>query len=156
MGDSSSCRFKWTIESFTKLSVRKLYSDIFYVGGYKWRILIFPKGNNVDHLSMYLDVADSETLPYGWSRDAQFSLSVINQIHSEGTVEKVRKHVFNASESDWGFASFIPLSELNSSASGFILKDTCIVEAEVKLCGLDKEEVKKKEEAEACVDNVIK
>ncbi|KAL2945553.1 Ubiquitin carboxyl-terminal hydrolase 12 [Bienertia sinuspersici] len=32
------------------------------------RILIFPKGNNVDFLSMYLDVADAVNLPYGWSR----------------------------------------------------------------------------------------
>ena len=52
------------------------------------RVLIFPKGNNVDHLSMYLDVADSATLPYGWSRYAQFSLSVVNQIHSKYTVRK--------------------------------------------------------------------
>lgn len=52
------------------------------------RILIFPKGNNVDHLSMYLDVADSLTLPYGWSRYAQFSLAVVNQIHSKYTFRK--------------------------------------------------------------------
>lgn len=51
-------------------------------------MLIFPKGNNVDHLSMYLDVADSSALPYGWSRYAQFSLSVINQIHSKFTIRK--------------------------------------------------------------------
>ena len=52
------------------------------------RVLIFPKGNNVDHLSMYLDVADSATLPYGWSRYAQFSLAVINQMHSKFTIRK--------------------------------------------------------------------
>jgi hypothetical protein len=52
------------------------------------RILIFPKGNNVDHLSMYLDVADSATLPYGWSRYAQFSLTVINQLHQKYSIRK--------------------------------------------------------------------
>lgn len=52
------------------------------------RILVFPKGNNVDHLSMYLDVADSTNLPYGWSRYAQFSLSVINQIHNKYSIRK--------------------------------------------------------------------
>lgn len=52
------------------------------------RVLIFPKGNNVDHLSMYLDVADSATLPYGWSRYAQFSLSVVNQIHNKYSIRK--------------------------------------------------------------------
>ena len=52
------------------------------------RVLIFPKGNNVDYLSMYLDVADSASLPYGWSRYAQFSLAVINQIHNKYSVRK--------------------------------------------------------------------
>ncbi|KAI7736783.1 hypothetical protein M8C21_016430 [Ambrosia artemisiifolia] len=83
-------RFTWAIENFSRLTNKKLYSDIFVVGGYKWRVLIFPKGNNVDHLSMYLDVADSSSLPYGWSRYAQFSLAVVNQIHSKFTVKKAR------------------------------------------------------------------
>ena len=52
------------------------------------RILVFPKGNNVDHLSIYLDVADSTILPYGWSRYNQFSLSVINQIHDKYSIRK--------------------------------------------------------------------
>lgn len=52
------------------------------------RVLIFPKGNNVDHFSMYLDVADSGSLPYGWSRYAQFSLAVVNQIHPKYTIRK--------------------------------------------------------------------
>jgi ubiquitin carboxyl-terminal hydrolase 7 len=37
---------------------------------------------------MYLDVADSTSLPYGWSRYAQFSLAVVNQIHNKYTVRK--------------------------------------------------------------------
>ncbi|XP_024017486.1 ubiquitin carboxyl-terminal hydrolase 12 isoform X1 [Morus notabilis] len=140
LGDTSSWRFTWTIDNFSKLNVKKLYSDIFSAGGYKWRILIFPKGNIVDHLSMYLDVADSETLSSGWSRYAQFSLSVVNQVHSRHTVKRDTQHMFNARESDCGFASFIPLTELNSSASGFILKDTCIVVAEVRLNRLEESE----------------
>lgn len=42
----------------------------------------------MDHLSIYLDVADSATLPYGWSRFAQFSLSVANQIHKKFSIRK--------------------------------------------------------------------
>ncbi|CAI0383693.1 unnamed protein product [Linum tenue] len=41
------------------------------------------------NLSMYLDVADSSTLPYGWSRYAQFSLAVVNQIHNKYSIRKV-------------------------------------------------------------------
>ena len=37
---------------------------------------------------MYLDVADAASLPYGWSRYAQFSLAVVNQIHTWYTIRK--------------------------------------------------------------------
>ncbi|KAJ0570280.1 putative ubiquitinyl hydrolase 1 [Helianthus annuus] len=129
--DPPTARFTWTIENFSRLTGKKLYSEVFFVGGYKWRVLIFPKGNNVDHLSMYLDVADSTTLPYGWSRYAQFSLAVVNQIHSKFTMRKDTQHQFNARESDWGFTSFMPLSELYDPSRGYLLNDTCVVEAEV-------------------------
>ncbi|OIT27340.1 PREDICTED: ubiquitin carboxyl-terminal hydrolase 12-like [Nicotiana attenuata] len=129
--DPPSARFTWTIENFSRLNTKKLYSDVFHVGGYKWRILIFPKGNNVDHLSMYLDVADSPALPYGWSRHAQFSLAVLNRVHNKFTVRKDTQHQFNARESDWGFTSFMPLSELYDPVRGYLVDDTVIVEADV-------------------------
>ncbi|KAK8918564.1 Ubiquitin carboxyl-terminal hydrolase 13 [Platanthera zijinensis] len=129
--DLSTTRFTWMIENFSRLTAKKLYSDVFTVGGYKWRILIFPKGNNVDHLSMYLDVADSTTLPYGWSRNAQFSLAVRNQIQSEFTIRKDTQHQFNSRESDWGFTSFMPLGDLYDPSRGFLVNDTCVIGAEV-------------------------
>jgi len=44
--------------------------------------LAFPKGNDTksDHLSLYLDVAESESLPCGWRRHAQFSFTIVNHI----------------------------------------------------------------------------
>lgn len=130
MDDLSSGRFTWSIQNFSKLA-KKVYSDDFNVGGYKWRILIFPKGNNVDHLSMYLDVPDSMMLPNGWSRFAQFSLTVVNQMHSQYSIRKESQHHFNCRESDWGFTNFMPLTELYDPARGYRVNDTCIVEADV-------------------------
>ncbi|XP_009368548.2 ubiquitin C-terminal hydrolase 12-like isoform X1 [Pyrus x bretschneideri] len=132
--DPPSSRFTWRVDNFTRMNTKKYYSDVFVVGGYKWRVLIFPKGNNVDHLSMYLDVADSSSLPYGWSRHAQFSLGVINQIHNKYSVRKDTQHQFYERESDWGFASFMPLSELYDPSRGYLVNDTLIVEAEVLVC----------------------
>ena len=34
--DTSTSRFTWCIENFSKRNVRKHYSDDFIVGGYKW------------------------------------------------------------------------------------------------------------------------
>ncbi|KAH6807531.1 ubiquitin-specific protease 12 [Perilla frutescens var. frutescens] len=129
--EPQASRFTWTIENFSRVNMKKMYSDVFVVGGYKWRVLIFPKGNNVDYLSMYLDVADSATLPYGWSRYAQFSLAIVNQMHNKLTVKKDTQHQFNQRESDWGFTSFMPLSELYDPNKGYLMNDTCVVEADV-------------------------
>lgn len=52
------------------------------------RVLVFPRGNNAEFLSMYLDVADSNLLPPGWSRHAQFSLAVVNQLDSKASLRK--------------------------------------------------------------------
>ncbi|KAG2601030.1 ubiquitin C-terminal hydrolase 12-like isoform X1 [Panicum virgatum] len=131
MPDPSTSRFTWSIENFFKRNVRKHYSDDFVVGGYKWRVLVFPRGNNTDHLSMYLDVADSHLLPPGWSRYAQFSLAVVNQLDSKMSIRKEATHQFNARESDWGFTSFMPLMDLCDFSKGYVVNDKCIIEAEV-------------------------
>ncbi|KAE8711065.1 Ubiquitin carboxyl-terminal hydrolase 12 [Hibiscus syriacus] len=126
-----STRFTWKIDNFSGIHARKLYSDDFIVNGFKWRILIFPRGMNVDHLSVYLDVADSESLPYGWSRYAHFTLTVKNQFHDKYSVRKETNHHFNAGQDDWGFPSFVPLGELHDPAKGYLVNDTLIVEAEI-------------------------
>lgn len=41
------------------------------------------------------------------------------------------QHQFNARESDWGFTSFMPLSELYDPGRGYLVNDTCIIEAQV-------------------------
>ncbi|XP_012835827.1 PREDICTED: ubiquitin carboxyl-terminal hydrolase 12-like [Erythranthe guttata] len=129
--DAQVAHYKWTIENFSRISMKKIYSEVFVAGVYKWRVLIFPKGNNVDSLSAYLDVADVGNLPYGWSRYAQFSLAVVNQMNSKQTLKKDTHHQFTQRESDWGFTSFMPLSELYDPNMGYLVNDTCVIEADV-------------------------
>ena len=118
------------------------------------RLLIFPKGNASEHLAIYLDVAEAGELPIGWSRDADFVLSVVNQGDPTLTVKKGEweaaycfcshglltlldvwfaeaKHKFSSKECDWGFTTFMTLVELNDQGKGFLLKDTLIIEANV-------------------------
>ncbi|XP_059665801.1 MATH domain and coiled-coil domain-containing protein At3g58340-like [Cornus florida] len=105
---------------------------------------MFPKGNGkADHFAIYLDVADSATLPYGWSRDIKFSLSVINQIYKTFTVKKDAQHQFCAKESDWGFTSFMLLSGLSDAGRGYLVNDTCVVE--VDFPGFSSDELKVEE-----------
>ncbi|KAK2377733.1 ubiquitin carboxyl-terminal hydrolase [Trifolium repens] len=130
--DPSPFRFTWKIDRFSQIKAYKLYSNVFEVGGFKCHVLIFPKGNNVeDYLSMYLDVADSARLPYGWSNCALFSLTLVNQIMNKYSLRQDSQHQFNQQQSDWGFTSFIPLSELYDPSSGYLVNDTLVVEVEV-------------------------
>jgi len=41
---------------------------------------------------------------------------------------------FNAINKSWGFSSFMPLVELHDPEKGFLVKDACIVGAEVFVC----------------------
>ncbi|KAI3938553.1 hypothetical protein MKW98_016058 [Papaver atlanticum] len=110
------------------------YSDVFTVGDSKWQVVIFPKGYNVDYLSMFLAVADPDDLPYGWTRCAQFSLSLVNQINNVDTVRKdTQPRKFTKQQSDWGHKTFLPLGEFNNPDKGYLVDDTCIIEAEVKI-----------------------
>lgn len=43
-------------------------------------------------------------------------------------------HEFNENHVNWGFTSFMPLVELRDPEKGFIVKDVCIVGAEVFVC----------------------
>lgn len=139
VGDPPSKTFTWKIDNFSSLNEEGHYSEIFVVGEYKWRVLIFPRGNksrgnNCDSLSVYLDVADSTTAPYGWRRNAYFCLAVVDQVDNNHSVKKETKHWFDARVSDFGFTSFMPLDVLQDPARGYLVNDTCVIEVFV-VCG---------------------
>ncbi|KAL9832800.1 MATH domain and coiled-coil domain-containing protein [Arabidopsis thaliana] len=74
-------KFTWVIKNFSTLQYDKIYSDPFVIGGCKWHLLAYPKGNKFNNsLSLYLVVDDARALPCGWRRYAQFSLTIINQL----------------------------------------------------------------------------
>ncbi|RZC43719.1 hypothetical protein C5167_036677 [Papaver somniferum] len=161
--DSSSTRFVWTIKNFSKLNSLEHYSDVFSVSCYEWRAMIFPKGNNVDHLSVYLNTADSTSSVY-----AEFSLTVVNQSHAKQTlrIENMgnsgllsiadTQHEFSPRQSSWGVASLIPLSELNDPGKGYIINDTCIIEANVSVVRPIKKQKLGVPSKEKSSDNLIK
>lgn len=76
------------------------------------RLLAFPKGNNVDYLSLYLEVADFEPLPSGWRRYVKLQLTVVKQVSEKGSAVKGDSH--------WSLLTFFIL--LNSHCQVKILK----------------------------------
>jgi len=123
-------KYRWRIDNVSQIR-QKLYSPEFTVGGYKWRVLIFPHGNNVQYVSMYLDVADAKNLGNDWCRYARFQLSILNQKDIAKSHGQDAEKRFNPQESDWGFREFLPLLKFKSPEAGFLVNDTCFVEAVV-------------------------
>ncbi|XP_010036572.2 ubiquitin carboxyl-terminal hydrolase 12 [Eucalyptus grandis] len=124
-------KYTWKITNFTGLTQKKYYSEVFTLSNNAWRILIFPKGSNTDHLSIYLDVADSERLPSRWSRNAHFKLILIDQNNYGNSRIREMEHNFTARESLSGFTSFILLSEVHDSRNGYLVNNTLMVVAEI-------------------------
>mmetsp|Transcript_3756 Transcript_3756/g.4206 ORF Transcript_3756/g.4206 Transcript_3756/m.4206 type:complete len:287 (+) Transcript_3756:336-1196(+) len=140
--------FRWKIDRFSSLANFKTlsvglfpkhlqrscfftYSAPFMVGCLPWRLMVFPRGNHTDHLSIYLDVPDSEKLPGGWTRFAAFQLVVVNQFDAKKSIRKDTRHHFNARENDWGFTQVISLANLTDTKGGFLVKDSLILEVEI-------------------------
>ncbi|KAM2162101.1 hypothetical protein ACFX1Q_039938 [Malus domestica] len=131
--DLVSGTFTWRVDNFSQLKKYQHYSEVFVIGGYKWRMLIYARGNNVDCLSVYLDVAEASTLPYGWNRYTKFKLTLVDQFDTNKSITKDLEHTFTASTVDWGLTSFIPLSELHRHDKGYLVNDVCVVEVEVSV-----------------------
>ncbi|XP_068345089.1 MATH domain and coiled-coil domain-containing protein At3g58370-like isoform X1 [Pyrus communis] len=131
--------FTWVIENFSKLKNERHYSDVFTIAGFKWTILAWPKVNEVNsemHFSMYLCVPSASILESGWTRFAHFSLSVLNQLDSNKTITRATKgsyKEFKEPTSEWGFNSFMLLSELYDETAGYLVNDKCIVEVKVHI-----------------------
>ncbi|KRH32941.2 hypothetical protein GLYMA_10G088100v4, partial [Glycine max] len=125
-------KFTWTIRNFSTIDSNELYSDSFFLDNHTWRILMFPKGDNVDYLSIYVDAGgDPAYLPRHWKKYAYFKLALINQVNEKMNKIKEFSHMFNASKIELGFSRFIPLDELCDSSRGFIVNDTCIIQVEI-------------------------
>ncbi|KAL5702007.1 hypothetical protein ACHQM5_027280 [Ranunculus cassubicifolius] len=122
--------YTWKLEKFSEISKRELRSGVFEVGGYKWYILIYPKGCDVcNHLSLFLCVADHDKLLPGWSHFAQFTISVVNREPKKFKYSDTL-HRFWKKEHDWGWKKFMEISKV---LDGFIISDTLEIRAQVQV-----------------------
>ncbi|KAK8633937.1 hypothetical protein V6N13_014768 [Hibiscus sabdariffa] len=87
---------------------------------------IYPKGNNVNHLSIYLDVAESATLPSGWTRLAQYGFAVIDRI-------PLRKAIELEEPTEEDMKTFFSALESKLLSSKIIVSQEAVKEALAKL-----------------------
>ncbi|GAU17572.1 hypothetical protein TSUD_341160 [Trifolium subterraneum] len=137
-GQQSTTKFTWKIENFSHLNDEKIYSEPFILGGYPWKIVLYPMGvkidenkGAVDQLAIYLEAMKTANMSEGWSRVVKFKLVVFNQLNTNKTITTETIHDFNEKVVSLGYPSFMTLTELHNPGNGFIVKDACIVGAEV-------------------------
>ncbi|KAK6118632.1 hypothetical protein DH2020_047624 [Rehmannia glutinosa] len=137
--DASPAHFLVKIESFSLLSesgINKYETRDFEAGGYKWRLIIYPDGHKSgkegNHVSVYLAMAGTSSLPVGWEVNAIFSIFLFNKILDNYLCTwsgKVRR--FHAMQSEWGFSKMISKNSLKDESNGFLVDDNCVFGAEV-------------------------
>ncbi|KAF7143153.1 hypothetical protein RHSIM_Rhsim05G0177000 [Rhododendron simsii] len=143
-----SALFTWKIENCSKLKAEKLYSQIFYCGGFKWRLIAYPKvSNRQPNLSPNLQslLLVEKAVVVGFP--------AVAVVVDPGTADT--EHEFNAGKRSWGFHSFLPLVKLYDPKEGFLVNDTIVLEAGVtipnshdskKETGFEPEKKKRKKE----------
>ncbi|KAK7244719.1 hypothetical protein RIF29_39545 [Crotalaria pallida] len=124
-------KFTWKIEAFSKVvSTKRLSSKAFKIGGYRWKIVLYPMRTDAEHFSLHVKIADSMPA-YGWKIFIYFRVALINQVDSKNTIVKETQQKFNGGNKSWDSQSFIPLNEFRDPSQGYLVNDTCIIEVQI-------------------------
>ncbi|CAA7040664.1 unnamed protein product [Microthlaspi erraticum] len=140
MEDQKQTSFTFEIDNFSEKDAA-ISSPTFSTGRFQWFVRVHPKGDDVDdHLSLYLRVANPESLPLGWKRRASISFALLNQSGKEifRKDESTSYQLFCAQLSGWGWANAVPLKKLQEE--GFLEKNKLRVKVEVKVVEVVDEE----------------
>ncbi|KAF5189328.1 Ubiquitin carboxyl-terminal hydrolase [Thalictrum thalictroides] len=137
--DDPPTHYIFKIENFSLLSknsIEKYESSDFESGGYKWKLAFYPNGNKEkevkDHISLYLVMADTTSLPIGWEVNVNLRLFMFDQKRDEYvTIEGWNSRHFHALKTEWGFSQLIPLTTLQDPSNGYLVDDTCVFGADV-------------------------
>ncbi|KAI3459822.1 hypothetical protein Pfo_016485 [Paulownia fortunei] len=136
--DASPAHFLIKIESFSLLSeygIQKYESREFVAGDYKWRLIIYPDGqeseNDDKHISVYLAMAGTSSLPVDWEVNAIFSFFLLNQISDKYLCFRGKMRRFHAMIPKWGFSKLISKKSLTDQSNGYLVDDNCVFGAEV-------------------------
>ncbi|KAL4599765.1 hypothetical protein ACB092_11G150000 [Castanea dentata] len=129
------------IQSYSLLcdtGVEKYDSGVFEASGHKWRLSIYPKGNEKmngsGHISIYLAIVDTEKYTLGWEIYVSFKLFLFDQIQDKFlTIQDVDGVIrrFHDIKTEWGFHKFLSLKSFEDLSQGYLVNDCCVFGAEL-------------------------
>ncbi|KAL8048891.1 hypothetical protein ABFX02_07G096500 [Erythranthe guttata] len=123
--DASPSHFFIKFESFYKSGIDKYETKEFAAGEYKC------VGLNNDYISVYLAMADTNSLPANWEVNAVFSICLLNHNSGNYLSSLGRTRRFQGVKSEWGFPKFISKKVMSDPSNGYLYGDSCVLGAEV-------------------------
>ncbi|XP_071685494.1 MATH domain and coiled-coil domain-containing protein At3g58370-like [Lolium perenne] len=133
--------YTWNMTDFLDLALKpSVLSPGFEVGGYKWHIKMYPRGNEVSTRSMSLYLYLQDELPRESGPMIELTLTILNQIYvGECYNYKLQGRFVFASMTSYGWSNFIPHKTLKSKSGGYLVGSNCIVKADISIIGLSSE-----------------
>ncbi|KAJ8900366.1 hypothetical protein K2173_025006 [Erythroxylum novogranatense] len=127
------------IKRFSLLAERqeKYESYPFEAGGYKWRLLLYPKGNSKcfdwkGYISLYLAIQDTDSFPKQWEVYVDFKVLVFDHVHNNYLVfQDLGVKRYHELKTVFGFNKLLSLEAFNDVRNGYLDDDSCIFGAEV-------------------------
>ncbi|KAJ4887426.1 TRAF-like family protein [Raphanus sativus] len=138
MEDQKPTSFTFEIDN---LSDKKglISSPKFLCGNCEWFVNVYPNGYQIDErLSLHLQVANPESLPLGWKKQASYSFALLNQSGKELYRTPESCKIFRAQFTGWGSPKAFTLQKLQDM--GFLENNKLILKVDVKVIQAVKEE----------------
>ncbi|KAF8046189.1 hypothetical protein N665_3964s0002 [Sinapis alba] len=117
------------LENSTTVSDDKYQSRPFTSGGYNWRLIVYPKGNEKDDgsgfISMYVEIDSKSLMVFTPPTDvfAELRFFVYNKKENKYfTIQDLEVRRFNALKTVWGLQQFLPLDTFNDLKNGYIFE----------------------------------
>lgn len=139
--DQPPRHYVFKINNFSSLlesQVKKVESGVFLVGGYKWKLILYPNGNEKaggeNHISLYLAMEDTISLPPTFEVNVDLRVFVSEQLQGKFLAVQDAKRpmrVFNRSRTVLGFAKFLSLENFKEENNGYLFEDSCVFGVEV-------------------------
>ncbi|KAL7098105.1 hypothetical protein ACP275_10G184600 [Erythranthe tilingii] len=129
--------FLTKIQSFSLFSyygIDRYETKEFTSGDYKWRLILYPYGKEKDnrHVSIYLAMAETNSLPVGWEVNVIFTIFLYNQMLDKYHCVRVKRaRCFNKTKSEWGFSKYISEKSLRQKSNGYLVDDNLVFGANV-------------------------
>ncbi|KFK32582.1 hypothetical protein AALP_AA6G262000 [Arabis alpina] len=135
-GGEYTAMCRWTVEHFTRVKAKALWSKYFDVGGYDCRLLVYPRGDSQalpGYISIYLQIMDPRgTTSSRWDCFASYRLSIVNHVDDSLTIHKDSWHRFSSKKKSHGWCDFTLNSSVLDPKMGFLFNsDSLLITADI-------------------------